>query len=81
MMYFTDLNDIIYNRWNKDDCEDIIVELFFYQVFDEILRTVMNTEDENITKQFIMDTAKKCIDDPDVIDDARSLSRCFEEVL
>ena len=42
-MYFTDLNDIIYNRWNKDDCEDIIVELFFYQVFDEIMRTIMNT--------------------------------------
>lgn len=78
-MSFDKLNDAVYNRWYKDDCENVIIEIFWYEIYDKMMRTILEMDDEKITKQSILEIADQFINDPQIISDARMLSNCFEE--
>ena len=80
-MIYERLNEIIYNRWEKDDCEDIHAEIFWYSVMNSTMRWILGMEDDKITKQAILDIASHMVNDDEVIQTAKELSDCFEEVL
>ena len=79
---YDELNEIIYKRWEDDDCDGIPEEIFSYVIMSNTLRLVMGIDDEKITKQTILDIAKHFANnDPEIIETARELGECFEEVL
>ena len=80
-MSYDELNSIIYDRWEKDDCEGIYAEFLWYEVLDKTMRWILGMDDEKITKKAILDIAKHFTNDKEIIKDARSMSKCFEEVL
>ena len=81
MNYYSKMIDIIYDRWEKDDCEDIIEEIFCYKILDEVMADIFNLDDEEITKEKILEIIKNQTKDKGLIDEARELSECFEERL
>ena len=80
-MSYDELNSIIYDRWEKDDCEGIYAEFLWYEVLDKTMRWILGMEDDKITKQAILDIASHMVNDDEVIQTAKELSDCFEEVL
>ena len=80
-MSYDELNSIIYDRWEKDDCEGIYAEFLWYEVLDKTMRWILGMDDEKITKKAILAIAEHYTHDREVISDARSMSECFEEVL
>ena len=81
-MNYEDIREVIYKRWEDDECEGIHEEILTYVVLTNTLRWVMGMDDEKITKQAIYDIAKHFVNsDPEIIETAKELSDCFEEVI
>ena len=76
---FGKLIDMCYERWQKDDCDDITEEIFDYMVYKTVLSNVMDLDDEEITKEKILEIAGEVIKDESVIEDARELSDCLTD--
>ena len=79
MNHYSRMTDIIYDRWEKDDCDGIIEEIFCYKILDEAMRDIFELKDEEITKDMIIGIIKAQTKDKKLIDEARELSDCFEE--
>lgn len=80
-MNYEKMNNIIYDRWEKDDCDGIYEEIFSYMIMSNTFRRIMEMDDERITKKMIIDTIKMMCENKNIIDEARELSSCFEEKL
>ena len=79
MNYYSRMTDIIYGRLEKDDCEDIIEEIFCYTILNEAIKDIFELKDEEITKDMILNVIRAQTKDKGLIDEARELSGCFEE--
>lgn len=79
MNYYSRMSNIIYDRWEKDDCDGIIEEILCYKILDEAMRDIFELKDEEITKDMILNVIRAQTKDKGLIDEARELSDCFEE--
>lgn len=79
MNYYSRMNDIIGDRWEKDDCDGIIEEILCYKILNEAMRDIFELKDEEITKDMILNVIRAQTKDKGLIDEARELSGCFEE--
>ena len=80
-MSYSELNDIITKTWENECDSNVYMEFFWYMVMTEIMRSIFEMKDEEITKESILELARRFVKDKDVRYDARALSECFEEIL
>ena len=79
MCWHNKMNSIIYNRWEKDDCDGIIEEIFCYKILNEAMKDIFELKDEEITKDAILNIIRAQTKDKGLIDEAKELSSYFEE--
>ena len=77
--HYGKLNELMYNKLEKDECDTILDEMFWYEVLDRTVRWILGMDDKKITKDAILEIAQHYINDPETLGDAMDLSDCFEE--